>query len=183
MSLPLSPPIRNSSHSSFSLPFLYSVVLGFTSLTFLCLSDLHILLNTFLPLFLGDYTFLFKYFDKTCKHGVMLYLDRTLYRAFIRLQADYELGRSYAGLLPFVEGLYTLGFLSKDEYVQHRKRYSEKLEDKTKFEAAVAKCNFCGKPAVAVFQDVKSGIQKQVCEYHRKSLTDHEKWIAVKEGS
>ena len=35
------------------------------------------------------------------EHGVMLYLDKTLYKAFIRLQADKGLGRSYAGLLPF----------------------------------------------------------------------------------
>ena len=40
------------------------------------------------------------------EHGVMLYLDKALYKAFIRLQADKGLGRSYAGLLPFVEGLY-----------------------------------------------------------------------------
>jgi hypothetical protein len=60
----------------------------------------------------------------------MLFLDKTLYRAFIKLQADRELGRSYAGLLPFVEGLYTMGYLSKEEYMAHQERYNTKLEDK-----------------------------------------------------
>lgn len=30
------------------------------------------------------------------EHGVMLYLDKVLYKAFIRLQADKGLGRSFA---------------------------------------------------------------------------------------
>ena len=63
------------------------------------------------------------------EHGVMLYLDKTLYKAFIRLQADKGLGRSYAGLLPFVEGLYRLGYLSKEEYEVHFKKYSQELKE------------------------------------------------------
>jgi hypothetical protein len=61
------------------------------------------------------------------EHGVMLYLDRTLYRAFIKLQADKDLGRSYAGLLPFVEGLYAMGYIDEQVYVQHKERYSAPL--------------------------------------------------------
>ncbi len=61
------------------------------------------------------------------EHGVMLYLDRTLYRAFIKLQADKDLGRSYAGLLPFVEGLYAMGYIDEQIYVQHKEKYSAPL--------------------------------------------------------
>ena len=61
------------------------------------------------------------------EHGVMLYLDRTLYRAFIKLQADKDSGRSYAGLLPFVEGLYAMGYIDEQIYVQHKEKYSAPL--------------------------------------------------------
>jgi len=66
------------------------------------------------------------------EHGVMLYLDKTLYKAFIRLQSDKGLGRSYAGLLPLVEGLHTMGFLTDEEYRDHVKRYSQPLGDELK---------------------------------------------------
>jgi hypothetical protein len=60
----------------------------------------------------------------------MLCLNKTLYRAFIRLQADKDLGRSYAGLLPWVEGMYHFGYLSEQEYQENVKRYSEPLTKK-----------------------------------------------------
>jgi hypothetical protein len=50
--------------------------------------------------------------------------------AFIRLQADKGLGRSYAGLLPFTEGMYHLGYISKEIYETHAKKYSEQLATK-----------------------------------------------------
>jgi hypothetical protein len=66
------------------------------------------------------------------EHGVMLYLDKTLYKAFIRLQADKGLGRSYAGLLAFVEGLFHLGFLSKEDYQKYVAKYSQGLTEEPK---------------------------------------------------
>lgn len=66
------------------------------------------------------------------EHGVMLYLDKTLYKAFIKLQADKELGRSYAGLLPFVEGLFHLGYLSKDDYEKYVQKYTQGLKEEPK---------------------------------------------------
>jgi hypothetical protein len=66
------------------------------------------------------------------EHGVMLYLDKTLYKAFIRLQADKELRRSYAGLLPFVEGLFHLGYLSKEDYEKYVQKYSQGLKEEPK---------------------------------------------------
>jgi hypothetical protein len=64
------------------------------------------------------------------EHKVRLYLDKDLYVAFIRLQADKTIGRSYAGLLPFVEGLYHMGYINKDVYQAHVLKYSEKLVTK-----------------------------------------------------
>lgn len=62
------------------------------------------------------------------EHGVLIYLSKELYTGFIRLQADKGLGRSYAGLLPFVEGLFRLGYISKEVYEEHVKKYSAPLE-------------------------------------------------------
>ena len=56
-----------------------------------------------------------------------LFLDKTFYKAFVRLQADKDLGRSFAGLLPFVEGLHTMGYLTDQECEAHVKRYSQPL--------------------------------------------------------
>lgn len=64
------------------------------------------------------------------EHGVLIYLDKNLYMAFIRLQADKGLGRSYAGLLPFTEGMYHLGYISKEIYETHARKYSEQLATK-----------------------------------------------------
>jgi len=64
------------------------------------------------------------------EHKVMLFLDKELYVAFIRLQADKTIGRSYAGLLPFVEGLYHMGYINRDVYQMHVQRYSDKLVGK-----------------------------------------------------
>lgn len=61
---------------------------------------------------------------------LMLFLDKELYVAYIRLQADKMLGRSYAGLLPFVEGLYHMGYLDKEVYQKHVQKYSDKLVGK-----------------------------------------------------
>lgn len=66
------------------------------------------------------------------QHGVMLYLDAKLYQAFVKLQADKGLGRSFAGLLPFVEGLHQLGYLGEKEYEGHKKRYSVPLDQEPK---------------------------------------------------
>ena len=61
------------------------------------------------------------------EHGLMLYLGRESYLGFIRLQADKGLGRSFAGQLAFNEGLYRLGYLSKEDYEELAKKYSQGL--------------------------------------------------------
>ena len=60
----------------------------------------------------------------------MLFLDRELYVGFIKLQADKGVGRSYAGLLPFVEGLYHMGYINREIYEKHVAKYSERLVGK-----------------------------------------------------
>lgn len=62
------------------------------------------------------------------EHGILLYLDRELYVAFVRLMADKELGRSYAGLLGLVTGFYHLGYISKEVYDKHAAKYTERLQ-------------------------------------------------------
>ena len=63
------------------------------------------------------------------EHGVLIYLSKELYNGFIKLQADKSLGRSFAGLLPFTEGLFRLGYISKEVYEKHVHKYSKPLED------------------------------------------------------
>jgi hypothetical protein len=62
------------------------------------------------------------------EHGILIYLSKDLYSGFIRLQADRNLGRSYAALLSFVEGLFRMGYISKEVYEEHGKKYSSPLE-------------------------------------------------------
>ncbi len=47
--------------------------------------------------------------------------------ALIKLQADKELGQSYAGLYALNEGLHALKYLSDEDYQAFKKRYSDKL--------------------------------------------------------
>jgi hypothetical protein len=61
------------------------------------------------------------------EHGVLIYLSNELYLGFVKLQADKSLGRSYAALLPFVEGLYQMGYIQEDVYREHVNRYSRPL--------------------------------------------------------
>jgi hypothetical protein len=63
-------------------------------------------------------------------HGLLLFLDRSLYLAFIKFQADKKLGRSYAGLLIFIEGLHTMGRLSDEDYALFKQRYDKPLIQK-----------------------------------------------------
>jgi len=61
------------------------------------------------------------------EHGLMLYLDKPLYMSFVKLQGDKSLGRSFAGLLAFVEGLHQMGYITKAQYLRYRKKYSTPL--------------------------------------------------------
>jgi hypothetical protein len=62
-------------------------------------------------------------------HKYMLFLDRKLYLATVNLQAERGLGKSFSAMLPFVEGLHTMGYLSDADYEVYRNKYSVGLED------------------------------------------------------
>jgi hypothetical protein len=63
------------------------------------------------------------------EHVYRLCLDFRLYSATIKLQSDMGLGKAYAGMLPFVEGLHSLGYLQDEDYELYRNKYSVSLED------------------------------------------------------
>ena len=60
------------------------------------------------------------------EHGLLLYLTPSLYMAFIKLQGDKGLGRSYAGLLAFNEGMHNLQYITDDQYEANKAKYSHK---------------------------------------------------------
>lgn len=60
-------------------------------------------------------------------HGYTVFLPPELYLAVVRLQADKQLGRVFPALYAINEGLYHLGYTSKEVYQRYEKRYSEKL--------------------------------------------------------
>ena len=60
-------------------------------------------------------------------HGFLVYLPPELYLGIVKLQADKQLGRVYPVLLAITEGLYNLGYISKEVYEVYSKKYSEKL--------------------------------------------------------
>ena len=60
-------------------------------------------------------------------HGVVLFLPPELYLGIVKLQADKELGKPYACLLAITEGLYHMGYISKEAYEVYSKKYSDRL--------------------------------------------------------
>ena len=58
------------------------------------------------------------------EHVYKLCLDYRLYSAAIKLQSDLGLGKAFAGMLPYVEGLHTMGYLSDEDYELYRNKYS-----------------------------------------------------------
>jgi hypothetical protein len=61
------------------------------------------------------------------EHGLMLYLSPSLYIAFIKLQGDKKMGRSYAGLTAFNEGMHALQYISDEEYEVNKQKYNKPL--------------------------------------------------------
>jgi hypothetical protein len=56
-----------------------------------------------------------------------LFLNAKIRLALIKLQAEKELGQSYAGLYALNEGLHSLKYLNDEDYQVFKKRYSDKL--------------------------------------------------------
>ncbi len=112
----------------------------------------------------------------------MLFLDGELYHAFSKLQADKCLGRSFAGLRAFTEGIYRLGYISERSYQAHVEKYEVPLfeEESKPSPKELPKCDFCGKyPVVSVVKEKVLGIEKKCCGYHAENLRAHPKWEKV----
>ena len=60
-------------------------------------------------------------------HGFLVYLPPQLYIAIVKLQADKQLGRCYPVLYALNEGLFRLGYISRETYETFEKRYSQRL--------------------------------------------------------
>lgn len=63
------------------------------------------------------------------EHVYKLCLDYRLYTAAIKLQSDLGLGKAYAGMLPYVEGLYAMGYLGDEDYELYKNKYSVSLAE------------------------------------------------------
>ena len=74
-------------------------------------------------------------------HGILLYLPKDLYRGWLQLQLDKDLGRSFSGLLAITEGLYNLGYISKEVYDLNIKKYCQPLTEPAKIAAQDQKKN------------------------------------------
>lgn len=99
-------------------------------------------------------------------HALRLYLDKTLYKAFIRLQADKGLGPSFAGFLPFVEGLHMMGYLTDQECEEHIKRYSQPL---------------CDGPKLPSYEERKE--QEEIAKWDKNFSLAIKEWAALPEKS
>jgi hypothetical protein len=109
------------------------------------------------------------------QHKFLICLDSPLYLAVVKFQAEHELGRSYAALRIFIEGLKSLNLISQELYEYYRRKYSEPLKPDFILEDKRVKCDFCGQPAVARAVH-ESGVVKHVCSRHLAELQGHPKW-------
>jgi len=110
-------------------------------------------------------------------HCLRLYLDSPLYLKLIQFQAEKKLGKSFAGLLIFIEGMKSLGLIDKDTYEFYKNRYDKPLETSPiKVEVIKPKCFLCGREAVTYAVSVQTGKRKPVCQKHAIELEKHPKW-------
>lgn len=101
-------------------------------------------------------------------HQYRVFLDRKLYMATIQLQAERGLGKSYSVLLPCIEGLHSLGYLSDADYEVYKAKYSVGLE-----EAANAPT-----PAQLIRHERKANKYKQLNRHFGEVLSQ---WSGLKE--
>lgn len=111
-----------------------------------------------------------------------LCLDSPLYFKFIQFQLEKKLGKSYAGLIVFLEGMKALGLIDNDIYVYYQNRYDKPLETSPIIKE-MPKCDFCGKAGAVAIAIHQSGITKKVCEKHLKDLKNHPKWSIMRNES
>jgi hypothetical protein len=114
---------------------------------------------------------------KSREHVFYLYLDSPLYNAVIKFQAEKELGRAYATLRIFVEGLKALNLISQDLYEYYKQKYSEPLKPSFILEDKRPKCYICGQPAI--HKVYNGAITRDVCSRHLKDFLESGKWRQI----
>jgi len=90
-------------------------------------------------------------------------------------------GQQLVGVNPSRTQKFEIGKLVIERNLRSRRKLV--VEETEVTETKVLGCGFCLKPAVAVYEDVNSKIQKPACQYHAGILGSHEKWQLVEEGS
>jgi len=116
------------------------------------------------------------------EYVVRIYLDSPLLLRVIEFQNKKKLHKTYAGLLIFIEGLKSLGLITKDEYEYYRSRYDKPLENSPIKVGPLPKpkCYFCSNDAVGEALFIPKNIVYPVCENHKKLIVNHPKWKVIK---
>lgn len=65
------------------------------------------------------------------ENAVILYLNKPMRMGTIKLQAQMELGQSFAALYIYNEGLHNLKLISDEDYLINQKHYSKKLVEES----------------------------------------------------
>jgi len=115
-------------------------------------------------------------------HCLRLYLDSPLYLKLIQFQATKKLGRSFAGLLIFIEGMKSLDLIDEDTYEYYKRRYDKPLEDSPiKVQVVKPRCFLCGRDAETdvVAVSIQTGKKYSVCRKHLEELKEHPRWSIV----
>ena len=109
-------------------------------------------------------------------HGLVLYLPDELVLSLAKVQVEFCLGRSFAGLLMTTEGAHKLGVLSDEHYEKYKNRYSAKLLERPKKEL---------KPVREVSPPTLKQIRKktELEELEKTYSNVLEQWVSMKEES
>ena len=111
------------------------------------------------------------------QHKFLLYLDSPLYLAVVKFQAENELGRSYAALRIFIEGLKALNLISQDLYEYYKQKYSEPLKPDFILEDKRPKCFICSQPAS--HKVYNGAVTRDACSKHLKDFLESGKWKLI----
>ena len=116
------------------------------------------------------------------EYFLRLCLDSPLNFKFMEFQLKRKLGKSYAGLLIFIEGMKSLGLIDNELYEYYKQRYDKPLEvSPIKVEPLPKpKCFLCGREAVGIALELKRNKEFPVCEKHKRELAEHPKWKVIK---
>jgi hypothetical protein len=111
------------------------------------------------------------------EHVFYICLDPPLYTAVVKFQAEHELGRSYAALNIFLEGLKSLNLISQDLYAYYKQKYSKPLKPNFVLEDMRPKCTYCLRPATFQVRNIQNPkIVRPVCEKHLNEYLASGKW-------